>query len=156
MMAPDEIALRADLNKPAFNVGVAEHRWRLISVAWPFVIVAVFASDGTDLAIRFDGSGYPNSITGRLWDPQTNGAPAADRWPLSKGGRVAAVFRRDWKQGSALYLPCDREAIAGHDNWRGLHPEQIWIPSKGITLYLESVHELLHCGDYVPRPRPAA
>ncbi len=156
MTTPDEIALRAELAKAPFRLGVAEGRWRLLSIAWPIVLIGVFAIDGAEFAIRFEANGYPGGITGRLWDAGTNGIPAPERWPANNGGRVAAVFRRDWKQGSALYLPCDREAIVGHDPWRTAHPEQLWSPAKGITHYLELVHELLHCGDYVPRPRPAA
>ncbi len=156
MMTPDEMALRADLSKAAFKVGVAERRWRLISIAWPIVVIGVVASDGVEFSIRFDGTGYPEGITGRLWSPATNAPPARENWPGTKGGRVGAVFRTDWKDGSALYLPCDREAVVGHDTWRGQFPEQLWSRTKGITLYLELVHELLHCGDYVPGHRAAA
>ena len=58
------------------------------------------------------------------------------------------MFRPDWKGGTALYLPCDRESIAGHDNWRHEMPSKIWRPSAGIVQYLELVHELLNCADY--------
>ena len=53
-----------------------------------------------------------------LWDPISDAILPFDRWPRSHGGRVGAVFRPDWKDGAALCLPCDRQAIAGHDNWR--------------------------------------
>ena len=68
-----------------------------------------------------------------------------NRWPRSKGGRLGTVFRPDWKGGTALYLPCDRESIAGHDNWRHELPSKIWRPAAGINQYLEFVHELLNC-----------
>ena len=58
------------------------------------------------------------------------------------------MFRPDWKGGTALYLPCDRESIAGHDNWRHELPSKIWRPAAGINQYLELVHELLNCADY--------
>ena len=60
------------------------------------------------------------------------------------------VFRPDWKGGTALYLPCDRESIAGHDNWRHELPSKIWRPAAGINQCLELVHELLNCADYCP------
>ena len=54
------------------------------------------------------------------------------------------------KGGTALYLPCDRESIVGHDNWRHELPSKIWRPAAGINQYLELVHELLNCADYCP------
>lgn len=148
---PDHRALRADLARPAFRAGEADGRWRLVSLNWPFAVIAITAKDGLDYALRFDCAGYPEAPpTSRLWDPAVSQPLAFDLWPRSSGGRLGAVFRQDWKQGSALYLPCDREAIAGHDNWRTEMPSKIWRPSVGITHYLELVHELLHCRDYSP------
>jgi hypothetical protein len=66
------------------------------------------------------------------------------------------VFRPDWKQGTALYLPCDRVSREGHDNWRTETPTMIWRPERGIMQYLEIVHELLNCGDYQPAAGAAA
>jgi hypothetical protein len=69
---------------------------------------------------------------------------------------VSAVFRTDWKNGTALYLPCDRESFAGHDNWRHEMPSKIWRPVDGIVQYLELVHELLQSRDYTAPVRAAA
>ena len=79
-----------------------------------------------------------------------------NQWPRSHGGRVGCVFRTAWKNGSALYLPCDRQSIDGHDNWRNELPSKIWNPGQGIVQYLELVYELLNCGDYVPPSSTAA
>lgn len=151
MTAPDERALQSDLAKPKFRLGEAEGRWRLVTVAWPFVLIGVTAKGGREYVLRFNCAGYPQAPpTGGPWDIERNTILAFDRWPRGKGGRVTSVFRTDWKNGSALYLPCDRESIAGHDNWRTEMPSKIWRPSDGIVQYLELVHELLNCGDYVP------
>ncbi|MFA6180393.1 MAG: hypothetical protein WC696_12345 [Candidatus Methylopumilus sp.] len=155
--APDERALRADVAKPAFRLAQAEGRWRLVSIAWPALIVAISASDGNEFGIRLDCTGYPAAApAGRLWDLRRNTKPAPDCWPGSKGGRVKAVFRTDWQDGTALYLPCDRISRQGHDNWRLENPTMLWNPARGITQYLEIVHELLNCGDYQPPARTAA
>lgn len=154
---PDERALRGDLARPAFRLAQSEGRFRLISINWPIVLLGVSAIDGQEYALRFDCSGYPAlAPTARPWDAERNVPLPFDRWPRGKGGRVSAVFRPDWKEGTALYLPCDRVSRDGHDNWRIETPTMIWRPERGITQYLEIVHELLNCGDYQPAARPAA
>lgn len=150
MSTPDERAFRVDVEGAAFLLGVAEGRWILLSVTGTLAVIAVRAKDGRNYALRFDITGYPQSPpTACLWDPDTNAPLAAAKLPRSRaGGRFGAVFRQDWKNGTALYLPCDRGAIEGHDAWRSQMPSKIWRPSVGIVHYLEQVHELLHCADY--------
>jgi len=157
MSLPDERAFRADVGKPAFRLAQAEGRWRLIGIIWPCVLIAVTAADKREFVLRLNCAGYPQQPpTGGPWDADRNAVLAFDRWPGSKGGRVGTVFRTGWKNGTALYLPCDRESITGHDNWRNEMPSKIWRPSAGINQYLELVHELLNCGDYCPPARAAA
>jgi hypothetical protein len=156
-MAPDEKALRADVAKAAFRAGVADKRWRLIDIAWPHVFIAITAKDAREYVLRFDCTGFPTSPpTAGPWDMARSAVLAPDRWPQSRGGRVGAVFNPNWKGGTALYLPCDRESIAGHEQWRTQMPSKIWRPSTGLVQYLELVHELLHCRDYAPPARAAA
>jgi hypothetical protein len=156
-MAPDEQALRADVAKAAFRAGAADKRWRLINIAWPHVFIAVTAKDAREYVLRFDCAGFPASPpTGGPWDRTRNTVLEPDLWPRSRGGRLGAVFNPNWKNGTALYLPCDRESIAGHDHWRTQMPSKIWRPSAGLVQYLELVHELLHCRDYAPPARAAA
>jgi len=148
-MAPDEKALRAHLAKAPFRAGAADGRWRLIDIAWLLVFIAVTAKDGREYVLRFNASGFPAAPpTAGPWDMTANAVLAFDLWPRSKGGRLGAVFNPNWKGGTALYLPCDRESIAGHDNWRHELPSKIWRPAAGINQYLELVHELLNCADY--------
>ncbi len=157
MTAPDERAFRADVAKAAFRLGELEARWRLVGIVWPYALIGVTAKDGCEYVLRFNCEGYPQSPpTAGPWDLERNAILAFDRWPHSNGGRVASVFRTGWKGGSALYLPCDRESIRGHDNWRNEMPSKIWDPAKGIIHYLELVHELLNSADYVPPLRAAA
>ena len=157
MSAPDERAFRADVAKAAFRLGEAEGRWRLVNMAWPYAHISVTAKDGATYVLRFNCTGYPQTPpTAGPWDLDRNAVLAADRWPPNRGGRVGAVFNPGWKSGLALYLPCDRESIAGHDHWRTEMPSKIWRPSEGIVQYLELVHELLHCRDYSPPARATA
>ena len=148
-MTPDERALRADVAKATFRVGTAEGRWCLRRIEWPFVMIDVTARDGREFTLRFDLAGYPETPpTAGPWDLERNAVLDKALWPSHGGGRLGAVFRPDWKGGTALYLPCDRQSIAGHEPWRSQMPSKIWRPSTGITHYLELVHELLNCSDY--------
>ena len=157
MITPDERAFRADAAKAAFRLGEADGRWRLLSITWPHALIAVAAKDRREFVLRFDLAGYPATApTAGPWDVERNAILAFDLWPRSKGGRLGTIFRTNWKNGSALYLPCDRESFAGHDNWRTEMPSKIWRPSAGSVQYLELVHEILHCGDYLPPLRTAA
>jgi hypothetical protein len=151
MTAPDERAFQADVAKAAFRLGEREGRWRLVNISWPYALIGVTANDDREYILRFNGEGYPQSPpTAGPWDVERNTILAFENWPRSRGGRVASVFRTNWKAGSALYLPCDRESIRGHDNWVNEMPSKIWEAARGIVLYLELVHELLNSADYVP------
>ena len=153
MSPPDLRAFEGDVAKATFRLGEAEGRWRLIETNWPFVLVTITARDERRYVFRFDCDGYPQTApTGGPWDQSRDAILAFDCWPRGKGGRVSAVFRPDWKNGAALYLPCDRKSLAGHENWRHIMPSKIWHPEVGIVQYLEIVHELLNCRDYAPPP----
>ena len=90
-----------------------------IGIAWPFVLIGVTAGDGREYVPALRLRRLPAAApTARPWDLERNAPLPFDRWPRSKGGRVGAVFRPDWKDGTALYLPCDRVSREGHDNWR--------------------------------------
>ena len=108
-MGPDQKALQCDVARPSFKLAEIEKRWRLVSMQWPFATIAVSMGNGEELMLRFECSGYPNRApTAGPWDTETNTVLDFYRWPKGKGGRASAVFRTDWKGGSALYLPCDR------------------------------------------------
>lgn len=156
-MSPDEKAFRADLAKPAFRLGQVESRWRLFEISWPYAIVAVAARDHREFQLRFDCAGFPvQAPTARLWDYKRNTPLAPEFWPRSGGGRLGTVFRLDWKEGTALYLPCDRVAMVGHDDWRNQLPSKLWRPEAGLIQYLELVHELLNSRDYIAPGSTAA
>ena len=146
-------AFEADVLKAPFRLGQTEGRWRLVDVVWPFAFIGVIAKDAREYVLRFNCAGYPQMApTCGPWDVKTNQILAFDLWPRGRGGRVSAVFRTDWKGGTALYLPCDRESAAGHDNWRHEMPSKIWRAAEGVVQYLELVHELLQSRDYSSSP----
>ena len=44
------------------------------------------------------------------------------------------AFNPGWKNGSCLYLPCDRQSIEGHANWHGEHPS---LPGYILSVFYE-------------------
>lgn len=153
-MTADEALLRAHLESVPFRSGVDRERWGFAadtSVAWPHCILWVqcdhrFAVSGR-VTLRFDMSGYsasaPNAVP---WDHEENQPMAGDKWPKGPGN-VSKVFNPGWNSG-ALYAPCDRIAMAGHEPWKAAHPQWWWTADSEITLYLEFVHRCLNPRDY--------
>lgn len=157
MSSPDERALSADLAKPSFRLAELEGRWRLVKFSWPHIFISITALDDRKFVLRFDCAGYPERApTAGLWDMSKGMQLDFAMWPQGRGGRLSSVFRTNWKNGSALYLPCDRTSFEGHENWRQEMPSKIWNPKFGLNQYLELVHELLNCADYAPLARAAA
>lgn len=148
---PDERAFRAHVAGGAFLRGVARERWRLVSVAWPHAVAAVAAAPRTgspsEYGFRFELTNYPQTPpTAQPWDLERDAPLAAARWPTGRN-RLAGAFNPGWN-AAALYLPCDRLAITGHDAWHTQHPHMIWSPAGDITQYLRILHELLTSADY--------
>jgi hypothetical protein len=151
-MRPDEQALRAYLEGGMFQSGVDRGYWRLVSISWPFVVIAVRAAaranGPAEYGFRFECTNYPTSApTAQPWDADRGAPLAANRWPGGKN-RIPLAFNPGWQNGQSLYLPCDRLAIVGHDPWRTQHPAMLWSPAKGLVLYLGIIHELLNSNDY--------
>lgn len=153
-VAPDERAFRTHIESGRFLRGVANHRWRLLSVQWPVAILAVSAADRptapTEYAFRLDVSGYPQQApTARLWDGDSDTPlPTASRPTGVPGSSVERAFRTDWNGGNALYLPCDRVALQSHPAWAAQHPDLYWTPSRDISFFLRILHDLLHSPAY--------
>lgn len=151
-MAPDEQSLRADLASARFLSGEDRNRWQFKKLEWPFAFINVIARDRREYTLRLDCSGFPTTPpTGTFWDLSTYSKLTFDKWPQG-GERLQLAFKPGWKNGDALYIPCDRESIVGHDCWFAQYPQLIWKPAKGITHYLEVVHELLQSRDYACAP----
>jgi hypothetical protein len=151
-MRADEQVFRSHIEAGPFQSGVDRGRWRLLSIEWPHVLIALRAAEREQApdgyAFRFECSNYPQTApTAQPWDVE-RGQPLEQRcWPAGRG-RVQFAFNPAWNNGQCLYLPCDRLAIVGHDAWRGQHPAMIWSSASNITLYLRIVHDLLNSSEY--------
>ncbi len=152
-MTLEERAFRSHIEKGPFRSGVAQGHWRLISINWPFTTIAVSAASRpngpSEYAFRFNLTNYTQMApTACPWNCE-NDTPLEDGKRPHGGDRVNLAFRTDWKNGIALYLPCDREAMdAGHAGWQNTHPWMLWNPNGDITQYLRIIHDLLNSKDY--------
>jgi hypothetical protein len=147
--SPDEVALREHLESGAFLSGDSAGRWSLRSVVWPYVTVDIVARNGDVYTLRLQCDGYPQTPpTGTFWNVTKNAQLEASQWPRV-GSRAGQALRTDWQAGSALYIPCDRKSIVGHDKWNQLYPAWIWNPRVGLVRYITVVWELLNGDDYV-------
>jgi hypothetical protein len=152
VIPPDHLLLQRDLAGPKFRCGEIAGRWRLVSLKWPFAVIAVSAPAKAgapdEYAFRFECTGYPQDpATAQPWDVATDSPLAPKQWP-GGGPLLTAVFRPDWEGARCLYIPCDRISIQKHANWPTEHPARLWQASCGITCYLEQIYDLLHTSDY--------
>lgn len=121
---------------------------------WPIVKMWVkapqkIASSGR-VYLCFDLSGYPAvAPTSIPWDIESNSRLSNDKWPKDSvpGSPISVAFNPNWLNGVALYLPCDRKAIMGHDPWRTQCPEWYWQATFKINKYLQCVYETLRTGE---------
>jgi hypothetical protein len=148
---PDERVFCEHLLGGAFLRGAARGRWRLVRMAWPYAVIAVAAApregSPTEYGFRFELTNYPQAPpTAQPWDMENDRPLEPGRWPTGRS-RLAAAFNPSWN-AQAVYIPCDRIAIQGHDGWRTQHPSMIWSPAGDITQYLRVLNELLNSGDY--------
>jgi|SRR5581483_5452562 len=157
-MLPDERTFRKHVAGGPFQAGVDRGDWRLISIDWPHAIIAVAAPPRAhapaEVALRFELSDYPQQLpTAQPWDANAK-APLPDAlWPI--GDRVSQVFNPNWNR-SALYIPCDRLALAGHEAWLTQHPAHAWNATRDITHYLRVVREVLREPSYAGVRQQAA
>jgi hypothetical protein len=150
-ISPAEAVFLAHLATGRFRIGVASGRWRLESITWPHATFTVRAADGIEYGLRFECSDYPRTpATAQPWDIEQNSPLAVSGWPTGIQ-RIPLAFNPQWKNGSCLYLPCDRQSIEGHANWYQEHPNLVWDPALGVIHYLRIVHDLLNSGDYSGR-----
>jgi len=63
-------------------------------------------------------------------------------------GNVTKVFNPEWNNGVALYAPCDRMAMPGHESWKPQFPNVWWQPGFTIVVYLDFVHSCLNRRKY--------
>jgi len=153
---PGRLRLERDLVSGDFESGAGAGLWRLISLNWPHLMVAITAGDGNQLGMRILVDGYPRiAPAGQPWDFHRDQPLPVTRWPAD--GSAPQVFRPDWSpsNGNAPYMACDRVALGSHQNWAAEHPGRAWDPSRTITFYVREIHHELR-GATLPQDGSAA
>jgi hypothetical protein len=94
---------RAHVERSTFQSGVDRGRWRLVSITWPFVVIAVSAAERSgapqEYALRFECSNYPSvASTARFWDVEHDCSLSHGQRPWGTG-RVALAFRASTGKG---------------------------------------------------------
>lgn len=156
-MRPDAALFHQHIIDTGFQAGVDRGDWGLHDdssdyTAWPVVFFWVRAASKPGKPgryfFRFELSGYPGSApTARPWDIVRSTPLDVNQWP--RGNKlVSFTFNFGWNT-TALYAPCDRIAMIGHDAWRTQFPDLWWQSSFKITIYLAFLHRLLNSSDYV-------
>ncbi|MFJ1562362.1 DUF7665 family protein [Streptomyces mirabilis] len=141
---PCEFRLMRDLQAAAVDAGVDAGLWRIVSVSWPTMTVAITVGSGQQCGMRLDLWDYPAAApAGQPWDLAADTLLPVQRWPVT--GHSPEVFRPDWSpdNGNAPYVPCDRTGLATHGDWATQYPERAWDPSRTIVFYLEEMHRML-------------
>lgn len=155
-MKPDAAIFLQHLHEAEFQAGSDRGNWGIYGDGaglpdWPVVIIWVKASPKPGkpdrFYFRFELLGYPASApTACPWEVATNARLRNEHWP--KGPKlVTPTFNYGWN-ANALYAPCDRVAMVGHDGWRTQFPELWWQSTFNITVYLHFLYQLLHSSDY--------
>lgn len=155
-MNPEEAIFRRHVAEAPFQSGLDRGQWgfheSLDQMVWPVVTLWVQTDEAlvptTKTYLRFDLSGYPLSApTSRPWDAEKNQFLPPEKWPRGEGN-VSKVFNPGWNSGIALYAPCDRAAMNGHETWRSQFPGVWWEPTLTIVAYLRFIHSVLNRQQY--------
>jgi hypothetical protein len=143
---PGRRRLERDLASEDFDIGTSAGMWRVVSMDWPELVVAITAGDGREVGMRLDVDGYPTAApAGQPWDLDRGALLDSEFWPVSS--LAVGTFRKDWSvaNGGAPYVACDRIALNGHPDWPNAHPDRAWNPGRSIAFYLHEMHRELQC-----------
>ncbi len=155
-MSPDAALFYAHLEEAPVQAGADAAKWGLagdaVDIVWPHPIFWVQADEDLVAAgkvfLRFTVDGYPQTApTACPWDTEKNSRLDSDLWPKGPGN-VTKVFNPGWNNGVALYAPCDRMAMPGHEVWKPQFPNVWWQPGFTIVVYLDFIHSCLNRRKY--------
>jgi len=154
-MNPDESLFKQHLGEALFQIGVDDGSWglcgTLADIQWPCAVLWCKAtpkeSGQKKYYFRFTLDGYSASApTAVPWDINKNQPLEHAAWPRWTA-YLQKVFNPGWNNGTALYAPCDRKAMQGHEKWKEQHSAFWWFPGSNIVKYLRFLYRLLNSGE---------
>lgn len=155
-MSVDLECFKKHVAMPPFQMGLDACDWAFVHdnefIQWPSVFLWIKAAEKANSPekyyFKFDLEKYPAiAPTACPWDIDTQQPLSPDKWP--RGSKyVSKVFNPSWKP-QALYAPCDRIAMEGHEQWAEKYKNLWWRPDFTIVTYLKYLHKLLNSGDYL-------
>lgn len=145
---PARVAIEEDLHSVPVLDGVENGYWRVASLNFPTLIVAITAGDRREFGMRVDVTGYPTAApAGTPWHIDENRPLTQTELPT--GASAETVFRSHWSSINKWtpYMASERLLIQGdHVTWAPQHPERSWNPTRNIAFYLTELHkELRSC-----------
>jgi len=145
---PARVAIEEDLQSVPVLDGVENGYWRVVSLHFPTLIVAITAGDGREFGMRVDVTNYPTAApAGTPWRIDANRPLTPTELPA--GASAETVFRSQWSSinGWTPYMASERVLIQGdHAIWAPQHPDRSWNPTRTIAFYLMELHkELRSC-----------
>lgn len=150
---PSRLRLERDLASADVENGVSAGLWRLVSLQWPYLTVAITTGDGHELGMRILLDNYPTwAPGGQPWDLVQDVPLPVSRWPA--GPTASLVFRKDWsvRNGNAPYMACDRAGLAAHPKWASEHPARAWHARRTVAFYLREIHHELRAASLPQDP----
>lgn len=152
-MSADLLLFNKHVEEASFQMGIDQGMWGIADenphplTSPSSVIIWIHAHklpDGSNrLYLKFDITNYPSSApTACPWNTESKSRLTNELWPKGSS-RVTAVFNPNWNP-NALYTPCDRLAMAGHDPWKPIFPHLWWRSDFKIDVYLNHIHGLLN------------
>jgi len=155
MMKPDQQLFACHLMEAPFLAGVDSGKWGLhgesAEIIWPTPIIWIeadkrFVPSGR-IYLKVNMENYSAvGPTACPWDVGKNAGLENSLWPKGPGN-ISAVFNPGWKN-YALYAPCDRIAMEGHEAWKAQFPRWWWQSTFTFVTYLEFVHRCLNPNDH--------
>lgn len=145
---PARLAIEEDLQSVPVLDGVENGHWRVVSLNFPMLTVAITAGDARQFGMRVDVTGYPTAApAGTPWHIDANRPLTQTELPT--GPSAETVFRSQWSSINRWtpYMASERALIQGdHATWAPQHPERSWNPTRTIAFYLTELHkELRSC-----------
>lgn len=150
---PSEKLFNDHIRTASFLLGLEDGYWDLLDDEsnWPHRFMWVKNSFSTDndrrIYLFFDLENYPGQApTSMPWDINYNKLLDYNNWPKGNDA-ITKAFTPNWSKGhdNALYIPCDRKAMAGHEQpWQQQYPNVWWTSDKTIVHYLRTVYNLLN------------